>query len=467
MSEGHPGTRKPHHSPSHFPLSRFIAVNRTAGAGRLVFAVRAFLKAFLCISHQASTIRAQFRALMILVVMVAINVGHAHQGVVFAFQTASEFTHALIIVVFSSHLFDPYQRSPSRQAFVMLTHHMPRLLLRTICLLLCLIFAGCHQEPLERKAQFLIFGTLLEVSLWDTSAETAQQAFSELQEMFQGMHNDWHAWEPGQLTEINRAFEAGLPASASRSIVELVEHSQQAELKTGGRFNSAIGALVGLWGFHTSEYPIEGPPPAGPRIRALVARAPSSLDIRINGQELSSSNSAVQLDFGGIAKGYAIDIACEHLKSLGIENAIVNAGGDLRTLGNHGARPWRIAVRNPGGGIIGTLETARDEAVFTSGNYERFRQDELKRYPHILDPRTGWPVQNIASVTVIAQQGWLADAAATALIVAGLDEWQEVAVALGLDQVMLVDESGKAWLTEKMNERLEFVEGIEKEIVRF
>ena len=76
-------------------------------------------------------------------------------------------------------------------------------------------------------------------------------------------------------------------------------------------------------------------------------------------------------------------------------------------------------------------------------------------------------MENVASVTVIADDGWFADAAATALIEAGLDDWKEVARALGLDEVMLVDESGKAWLTPQMNERLEFVEGVDREVVSF
>jgi thiamine biosynthesis lipoprotein len=344
---------------------------------------------------------------------------------------------------------------------------MSRPILKIFSLALCLCLAACVEKPGEQRAQFYVFGTLMEVSLWDTQPADAKQAFTELQEMFQGMHSDWHAWEPGQLTEINRAFAAGLPALASPSIIKLIRHSQQVEKKTAGRFNPAIGGLIRLWGFHTSDYPVIGPPPRRSQINELAGKHPSSLDIRIDGLELTAMNPSIQLDFGGIAKGYAIDVACALLKSLGVENAIVNAGGDLRAMGSHGTRPWRIAVRNPAGGIIGTLETSQDEAVFTSGVYERFRQDEMKRYPHILDPRTGWPVENVASVTVITREGWLADAAATAIIVAGLDEWQEVAGALGLNQVLLVDESGKVWLTEEMAQRIEFVEGTEKEVVVF
>jgi thiamine biosynthesis lipoprotein len=258
------------------------------------------------------------------------------------------------------------------------------------------------------------------------------------------------------LTEVNQAFASGRPVQASRSIVEMTRRSQLIEEQTAGRFNPAIGALVRLWGFHTSDYPVEGPPPSQSQIAGLVDQNPSTHDIHLDGLSMASTNPAVQLDFGGIA-----------LKSLGISNAIVNAGGDLRAIGSHGDRPWRIAVRDPAGGIIGSLETGADEAIFTSGNYERFRQDKERRFPHILDPRSGWPVKDLASVTVITGEGWLADAAATALIVAGLDEWMTVARSLGLDQVLMVDERGKAFLTEKMDLRMDFVEGIEKEIVSF
>jgi thiamine biosynthesis lipoprotein len=368
----------------------------------------------------------------------------------FTLQPAREVIHQSMIVI-----------------FVILTSYMSRSILKFFALLACLSLIACAQKPGEQKAEFFIFGTVMEVTIWGADEPEAQRAFASLQSQFQEMHHDWHAWEPGPLTEINQAFASGLPAQASHSIVEMIRHSQLIEEQSGGRFNPAIGALVRLWGFHTSDYPIVGPPPGQLQIDALVARNPSSLDIQLNGLTMTSTNPAVQLDFGGIAKGYAIDIACDNLKNLGIDNAIVNAGGDLRAFGSHGDRPWRIAVRDPAGGIIAALEAGQDEAIFTSGNYERFRQDNESRYPHILDPRTGWPVKDLASVTVITREGWLADAAATALIVAGLDDWVEVARSLGLDQVLLVDETGKAYLTEKMNQRMEFVEGVEKEIVIF
>ena len=335
----------------------------------------------------------------------------------------------------------------------------------SVVAIVCLVFLAACQRDEEHSAELFVFGTIVEIKLWGASQEEASHAFSELQQMFQGMHRDWHAWEPGRLTDINAAFAQGKAATADKDIVEMIRRSQQIEESTAGRFNPAIGKLIRLWGFHTSNYPILGPPPSQAQISAVLDLRPSSRDIGINGLELSTGNPAVQLDFGGIAKGYAVDLTIGRLLELGITDAIVNAGGDLRAMGSHGERPWRVAVRKPGGGSIGVLEVRGDEAIFTSGNYARFRQDLTERYPHILDPATGWPAKDIASVTVITGEGLLADAAATALVVAGLSGWPEVARALDLDQVAVVDESGTVYLTPAMEHRIQFSGEVERVIV--
>ena len=331
----------------------------------------------------------------------------------------------------------------------------------TALLIAALSLGACAPQASDHQARFFVFGTVVDVSIWSADEDAADEAFSELETLFRDLHRDLHAWEPGLLTEINRAFAEGRTVRADPGIVELLQRSQEIEAATGGRFNPAIGGLIELWGFHTSDFPVEGPPPDSESIQKWVRQHPSSLDIHIDGLDLSSANPAVQLDFGGIAKGYAIDLACEALRKLGLENAIVNAGGDLRTMGQHGDRAWRIAIRDPRGGIVGSLESRGSEAIFTSGNYERFREDQEIRYPHILDPRSGWPVRELSSVTVITAEGWLADAAATALIVAGSKDWAAVASALGLKQVLLVDEGGTVYVTPAMRGRVKLKDGLE------
>lgn len=180
-------------------------------------------------------------------------------------------------------------------------------------------------------------------------------------------------------------------------------------------------------------------------------------DILLEGDILTSTNPAVQLDFGAFAKGYAIDLAIRRLRGFGIENAIVNAGGDLRAIGSKAGQPWRVGVRHPqGGGVLASIEVRGDESVFTSGNYERYREHEGVRYQHILDPRTGMPVEGVTSVTVIHDNGAEADAAATALVVAGPDDWHRVARRLGIKYVMLVDDGGTVYVNPAMRDRLRF-----------
>jgi thiamine biosynthesis lipoprotein len=108
---------------------------------------------------------------------------------------------------------------------------------------------------------------------------------------------------------------------------------------------------------------------------------------------------------------------------------------------------------------------AVDESVFTSGNYARFKESAETRYAHIIDPRSGWPVDRIMSATVIADHGWLADAAATSLIVAGLEEWKELSKALQIDKILLTDEQGNVYLTPQMLQRLDLSAGVEPIVI--
>lgn len=322
------------------------------------------------------------------------------------------------------------------------------------------LLISCEQQSRIYNAEFYVFGTIVQVSLREVDPKLAEAAFSQLQQAFQQMHQEWHPWEPGALGDLNQALATRQSAEATADIITLIRRSQDLETITAGRFNPAIGGLINLWGFHTSSFPILGPPPGETEIQALVEQAPSTHNIFIQGNRVSSNNPAVMLDFSGIAKGYAVDKACTLLKDLGIQHAVVNAGGDLRVMGDHGNRGWRIAISKPGDesdtSIIGGLEVRDNEAIFTSGNYQRFRQDNHERYPHILDPKTGWPIQHIASVTVVSEDAMLADAAATALVVAGIEDWPALATALELDQVLVVDETGQAYITPAMEDRLEF-----------
>lgn len=336
---------------------------------------------------------------------------------------------------------------------------------RTVFVIALVVLATACTEPSGESADFFVFGTLVEVRLPDADSAEAADLFAALQQDFQRMHREWHAWEPGALTGLNEALQAGQVTTTTPEILELLNLSREMELRSGGRFNAAIGKLVALWGFHTSDYPVLGPPPSADRIQALLRAGPSALALELENGTLRSVNPQVQFDFGGIAKGYALDLGCEIIRRAGQQSAIINAGGDMRALGTNRGRPWRIAVRDPSGGIAGAIEVEGDVAVFTSGNYERYREDAGLRYPHILDPRTGWPVTEVASATVVAANGARADASATALVVAGPEEWPRVAKSLGIESVLVIDGSGSIEASPSMMAFFTPAEGREVTVV--
>lgn len=114
-------------------------------------------------------------------------------------------------------------------------------------------------------------------------------------------------------------------------------------------------------------------------------------------------------------------------------------------------------MRHPrAGGVLASLEIHGDESVFTSGDYERFYEYQGRRYHHIIDPRTGYPARDFVSVTVIHGSAAVADAASTALFVAGKRDWRRIAARMGVEQVMLVDDQGEIILTPAMAERVHF-----------
>ncbi|WP_045682605.1 FAD:protein FMN transferase [Martelella endophytica] len=317
---------------------------------------------------------------------------------------------------------------------------------------------GFQRETPDRHYTLYVFGTLVEIVVPESERRAAERILPAISAEFTVMHRDWHAWQPGEMTRLNAAFAAGESMTVSPLLAEAILQGQKLEAASGGLFNPAIGALIGLWGFHSDDLPI-GPPPTDEAIETLVAAHPSMADIHIDGQEVYSNNPAVSLDFGGFAKGTALDWAAGTLQDAGVIDAVLNAGGDVNVIGRNGAKAWRVAIRDPSGwGAIASVELKPGEVLYTSGNYFRYREDAGIRYSHILDPRTGRPVGGVVSASVIAENGALADAAATALSVAGSEHWRETARLMGLSLVLLVDSDGAIHMTPEMRQRIRLEE---------
>ncbi|MCB1582789.1 MAG: FAD:protein FMN transferase [Xanthomonadales bacterium] len=320
----------------------------------------------------------------------------------------------------------------------------------------CFWLTACSPEKNQlHQHQLFVFGTLVDISVWHDDANQVTMAISEISDTFNQMHTQWHAWKPGRLQQINQQLQQGktvnLTTEESHFIAQTIDYS----LASNHLFNPTIGKIISLWGFHTDEYPILTPPPDSTEIQALIDSGLNVNVLQLENQQFSSTNPNVWLDFGGIAKGYAIDQAIKILQKHHVNSGIVNAGGDLRSLGAKGNKPWRIAIQSPTDwSTLADFTVMDNEAVFTSGNYQRFKQFDGKRYAHIIDPNTGMPVDYIVSATVITDQGIKADAAATALVVAGKD-WYQTAAAMGIDQALVINERHQCFTTKLMLRRLE------------
>ncbi len=319
-----------------------------------------------------------------------------------------------------------------------------------------LLATGCTPEPQVHQRRFFAFGTLIDLNLVAADPQQADAAMTSVEDLFQHYHQQWHPWYPGPLTRLNAALASGASITPDPSLAELIQKATPLASASGYRFDPGIGQLVSLWGFH-SDIPPAGPPPATTDLEAWRQKPASLADLHWRQGQVFSSNPKLQLDFGAFAKGYAVDLAIARLRAMGIDNAIVNAGGDLRAIGQRPDRPWRIGIRHPRNDrVLAWIEIREDESVFTSGDYERFYEYEGQRYHHILDPQQGVPAREVTSVTVIHPQAARADAAATALFVAGPAHWREVARTLDITQVLLIDAEGTAHLTGAMQARLHF-----------
>lgn len=325
------------------------------------------------------------------------------------------------------------------------------------CFFLLSALSACNQEEPVHQRRLLGFGTIIEITIYGTEHSHAQRVMDEIEEDFEFMHNAWSPNKRNALKRTNQLFSTSEWFSVAPSVRPLIIQSIELSKSSQHLFNPAIGKLIERWGFNEEERLITVPP-SEQQISALVNKNPKMTDIEFKGITIRSRNPDVMLNFGAFAKGYAIDKNIALMKARNITNAIINAGGDLRAIGKHGNRPWKIGIRHPRKeGVIASLEIQNDESIFTSGDYERYFEHNGKRYHHIIDPRTGFPSTGTISVTVIHPNAATADAASTALFVAGKNSWHKIAKNMGIKYVMLIDEEGTVYLNPAMNDRIHFI----------
>ncbi len=327
-------------------------------------------------------------------------------------------------------------------------------------LLLLPLLLSCSREAPVYQQQSYVFGTLVEVAIAGESEARATQLAGQVLAEFDRLHRTLHAWKPSELSRLNEAFAQGRSAPLSAELAALLRDAAALSAQSGGAFNPAIGGLISLWGFQNDEFTPRRPDTE--QLAALVRANPSLSDLVIGDGEVHSRNPAVRLDLGGYAKGYALDRAAALLRSQGVKGALINIGGNILAIGNRFGQPWRVGIQHPRKpSAIAALELGDGEAIGTSGDYQRFFELDGKRYCHVIDPKTGYPVEGVQAVTVVVPPGKLAgtlsDVASKPIFIAGSANWREAAARMGMEQAMLIDGQGVIHLTEAMKKRVRLI----------
>ncbi len=299
---------------------------------------------------------------------------------------------------------------------------------------------GCDGDTLFKESR-LIMDTIVNIKVSNGRTPHLKTAVNMALNNMEELEKSLNKYDrESEVSRINK-MRADDRIPIGPDMAFLLNRALELRASTGGAFDVTISPLVDLWknagkdGFIPSREEIE-------KARSNVGTE----DLILNDDNsLIMGRDGIKLDLSGIAKGYAVDQAISVLKANGVKNGIVEAGGDIHCFGR-GPRnkEWRIGVRNPRkDSIIGVL-ALRDKAVATSGDYYRFFIKDGKRYSHIIDPRTGYPVSDSPmSVTVIAPDCLTADALATAITVMGPSEGLRFAEGLNGIEAIIISRDGE------------------------
>ena len=328
--------------------------------------------------------------------------------------------------------------------------------------LLVLLLAACGKPPVQMQEAF-VFGTRVEVLVADADVAKAKAATATVLREFDRLHRTYHAWQPSELTALNAAIAGGKTHAVTPELAGFIVDAQAVATAGERLFDPGIGELVRLWGFHSEEFRPDLPDPAA--LAAWRAATPSILDLRVEDGRVFSPRRAVALDFGGYLKGVALDHAAAALRDAGVQNALINIGGNVMALGTKHGEPWRVGIQHPRQpGALATLPLHDGEAIGTSGDYQRFFELDGKRYCHLLDPRSAAPVTHTQSLTVLirggGQTGMRSDAGSKPLFVGGREAWRHLARKLEVADALRVDADGSIQVTRSLAGRLKFEAGV-------
>lgn len=292
-------------------------------------------------------------------------------------------------------------------------------------------------------------GTKIEITALSKNIKLAQDAvdaaFNEILRI-EKLISSWDS--TSQTSAINK--NAGIKAvKVDDELYQLIHRSISISELTNGIFDISYASLDKIWKFDGSMQHL----PSDTAVSQSIAKIDyKNIELHPNNSSIFLKEKGMKIGFGAIGKGYAANKCKVLMQNLGIENGVVNAGGDLITWGHQAnGSPWTIGIANPEAKNVALswLEIS-DQAVVTSGNYERFIEFNGKKYCHIINPKTGWPAEALSSVTVICRDAEVADALATAVFILGVENGLALINQLTGIECFIVDDAGQLFPSENI-----------------
>jgi FAD:protein FMN transferase len=307
-----------------------------------------------------------------------------------------------------------------------------------------------HQFHLEKQTRFMMdsFVTVYAVGPESITVPAINSALDRLQEI------DVKFSSRNPESPIYSFNEKGIPIS-DPEIIEVVRIALQVAEASDGAFDITVAPLIELWGFYKDKSPRL---PGDDEIKRCLENVGFRYLVLSDGT-LSKKKAAVKIELGGIAQGYAVAQAVAVLKQNGVTSALVDVSGDIFALGKKGRSPWKVGIKHPRkDGILGFIEV-EDLSVLGSGDYERFFMKDGKRYHHIFNPKTGYPVEGLTGMTLVYPDPLMADAWDTALFVLGADKGMRMLEHYPGMEVVMVTESGEILYSTGLKNALTILPG--------
>ena len=297
-------------------------------------------------------------------------------------------------------------------------------------------------------------GSQLGLSAWTTDEASAVAAFDAVFAEFDRLESLMSVWREGSDVVRLNAAAGDHAVAVSPEVVEVLTIARQVGEWTGGKFDVTFGALSDLWRFdHDQNNRIPDPNEVRRRLPLIDYRA---LTIDASAGTVFLERKGMRAHLGGIGKGYAIDRGVELFRARGLNDFMIQAGGDLYVAGLKDGKPWRVGIQDPRGPadrIFASLDLS-DRTCSTSGDYERFFIANGRRYHHIIDPSTGEPSQGTRSVTIVTDRAVIADGLSTGVFLLGARDGLALLSRLQVDGV-IVTAANEVLVTPGLRNRLE------------